>query len=614
MKSMGVDYSEVPTAADEENFPSSFTKNDDRVKASCPRLRSYMFRRQLSFAAVAAVFIVVGGAVSLIMMQMDGNVDFGGAGQFLGSGPDPNLVEAARNGMKAMAAAKRTLQVSTWNIAAINNNPFEYWITYDENPDYEKIMSDIETFLDNPGNKDVPVSDVFTNEMFSELEKRMDGVGWDNVRSYWDSDFKDRKIISGFMKDPLLGSKRLASMPDRVTNTINVAGSIEPVCRPTVINMYGGDLSNLQLWWSAWETFMFDTPLTIQTKDGSLTEPPYKMLQPIKKSKYPDITPEEEKVSLPLQTMCGAIFDAILVHMMNTVSEPDVWQSLKKTMVENLNSQKVPHTLDILENVYGTSDIITLQEVSASLIDQARNRALGKKFWIVSPGEMDAVRDQNSVIFLLKETFPAGPSAEISALVEKSFEEGVDVPVAKGDILAITATDRDGIPFVITSFHGDTNGLATKPVLSALVKAMNSDPGLMAHKLVFGLDANTYEKAKPGKQQDVLEWGKHYVSYDLTSCWGDVPNPSNYTTFNSRTYLQPQLNKACKKSDKRANGDVNPKDFILFGKTDFKVAHTWKDNTGDKKYIEDMAFPTLNFPSDHGILATVLDPIGSSAN
>ena len=159
-------------------------------------------------------------------------------------------------------------------------------------------------------------------------------------------------------------------------------------------------------------------------------------------------------MSLPLQTMCGAIFDAILVHMMNTVSQPDVWQSLKKTMVENLNKQKVPHTLDILEKVYGTSDIITLQEVSASLINQAKSRALADKFWIVAPGDLDAVRDQNSVILLSKTTFPSGPGGEITNVVESSFEQGVNVPVAKGDILAITATDRDDIPFVIASFHG----------------------------------------------------------------------------------------------------------------------------------------------------------------
>jgi len=498
-------------------------------------------------------------------------------------------------------------------VAAINNNPFEYWITYDESPGYEKLMSDVESFLESPGGRDVSVSEVFPDEMFSKLEARMIGCGWPGVRGYWEKDFRNRKIISGFMKDSLLGSKRLASMPDRITNTINVAGSDEPVCRPTVINMYDGDLDTIDQWWPAWEAFMFDDALQIKTKNGVETRIPYQILQPIKRAKYPDITEEEEKVSLPLQTMCGAIFDAILIHIMNNVS--DEWQPLKRAMVENLNKKKVPKTLDILESAtYVNSDIITLQEVSAAFIDQAKNRPkLEETFWIVAPCDMDAVRDQNSVIFLRKKTFPGGSHAEITSLVESSFEKGVKVPIAKGDILAITTTDIDGISFVVASFHGDTNGLATTPVLDAIMNAMENDPSLAGHKLLFGLDANTYEKAKPRKQQDVLEWGRHYVAHGLTSCWGDVPDPKNYTTFNSRTYLQPQLNKACKQSDKRANGDVNPKDFILFGKGDFTVQSTWKDNTGEKKYLEDTAFPTLTFPSDHGILATVLEPLSSKS-
>lgn len=134
--------------------------------------------------------------------QLFRNFFTGGAGQFMGRSvfPDPNLSAAATSGMAAMAASKRKLQVATWNIAAINNNPFEYWITYDENPEYEKIMTAIEGFLENPGDKDVPVSSVFTEEMFGELEKRMTEVGWDNVRSYWDGDFKNRKIVTEFMK------------------------------------------------------------------------------------------------------------------------------------------------------------------------------------------------------------------------------------------------------------------------------------------------------------------------------------------------------------------------------------------------------------------------------
>ena len=408
-------------------------------------------------------------------------------------------------------------------------------------------------------------------------------------------------------QDDLLGLKRLASMPDRITNTINVEGG-EAVFRPTVINMYEGDLSSLDKWWTEWEKFMFDEKLKVKTKKGVEEMAPYAMLQPIKKAKYPEITEQEEKDSLPLQTMCGAIFDAILVHMMNTCTEPDTWQGIKHTMVENLNKKKVPHTLQILETEYVNSDIILLQEVSSSFIDQARAGPLGGKFHVVAPANLDAVRDQNSVIFLNKETFPGGATKEITSDVEAAFPEGVDVPVAKGDILAIAATSRDDVPFVVASFHGDTNGLATIPVVDAVVRTMGSDKELVSYRLVFGLDANTYEHAKPGKQQDVLEFAKSYQEHGLTSCWGNTPNPANYTTFNARTFLQPQLNKACKIDEKRAKGDVNPKDFILFAQDHFSVEQTWKDNTGQRKYVEDMAFPTLEFPSDHGVLSTVIVP------
>ena len=179
-------------------------------------------------------------------------------------------------------------------------------------------MIKVEEFLENPGANDVPVTQVFTPAMFDKLEARMKEAGWDSVRSYWEKDFSKRKIVSGFMKDPLLGSKRLASMPDRVTNTINLAdGSM--TFRPTVINMYEEDLNSQDDWWGKWEKFMFDDKLKISTKGGGTEEKaPYQMLKPISRAKYPKLEEDEEKVSLPLQTMCGAIFDGILVHMMNT--------------------------------------------------------------------------------------------------------------------------------------------------------------------------------------------------------------------------------------------------------------------------------------------------------
>ena len=82
------------------------------------------------------------------------------------------------------------------------------------------------------------------------------------------------------------------------------------------------------------------------------------MLKTISKAKYPAISEQEEKDSLRPQTMCAVIVDAILVHMMNTVSPPETWQSIKKTLVESLNKRKNAITLQILESEYSGAHII----------------------------------------------------------------------------------------------------------------------------------------------------------------------------------------------------------------------------------------------------------------
>ena len=66
----------------------------------------------------------------------------------------------------------------------------------------------------------------------------------------WVEEYSERKIISGFLKDKLVGSKRLISMPDRVTNTITTGDDVNPaICRPAVINCYEGDMSSMEAWY-----------------------------------------------------------------------------------------------------------------------------------------------------------------------------------------------------------------------------------------------------------------------------------------------------------------------------------------------------------------------------
>jgi len=164
------------------------------------------------------------------------------------------------------APEKGTLRVATWNIAAINNNPFEYWITHDD-ADYNALMEGVQSFIDQPGERDVPVSEVFTPAMWAELKALMTAQGWGGVEeteAMWQASFGQRKIISGFMKDRSLGEKRLASMPDRVTNTINLAGGRGVANRPTVINCFAGDMTSRERWWASWKAFMFERKVMIE--------------------------------------------------------------------------------------------------------------------------------------------------------------------------------------------------------------------------------------------------------------------------------------------------------------------------------------------------------------
>ena len=50
---------------------------------------------------------------------------------------------------------------------------------------------------------------------------------------------------------------------------------------------------------------------------------------------------EEEAISVPLQTLAQAIFDAVLVHIVNSVSPGGKWQRLQQQMCESLNRRKV---------------------------------------------------------------------------------------------------------------------------------------------------------------------------------------------------------------------------------------------------------------------------------
>ena len=182
--------------------------------------------------------------------------------------------------------------------------------------------------------------------------------------------------------------------------------------------------------------------------------------------------------------------------------------------------------------------------------------------------------------------------------------------VAAGDLLVLRVTHRDGTPYLIASFHGDTDGLATLSTLRAVdgVAAKVDEQGRRA-VVLFGLDANVY--FTPGsKQQGLKGFVDEFGKLGYASSWGEDHSTVGYTSFCARTFLQPQLQKAVRITERKTRGDVNLKDFILFPRGRLFPVAAGKDNTGRTRYLEDTCLPTLAFPSDHALITATLAKAG----
>jgi len=272
---------------------------------------------------------------------------------------------------------------------------------------------------------------------------------------------------------------------------------------------------------------------------------------------------------------------------------------IKWAIVDAISSRKQVRILSILGTVCVGADVICLQECAAAF-DVKLKEEFGSEYYVAVPEDMDWNRNQNSMALIRKESFPDGvriirPSEEFN---------GCQKMMEKGDLLMLSAVHKGGTPFLIASFHSDSNGLATTPVTSAVTSVLRKQPNDC--KLVFGMDANVYLK-KDKDTQDVDGFLTHCKSLGLKSCWpSTVEMKDCCTTCSARTFLQPQLNKAVRAADKVK---VNPKDHILVQDGAFNVLSWFKDNTGERRFIEGECLPSLRFPSDHGIVGAIFEPV-----
>ena len=264
-------------------------------------------------------------------------------------------------------------------------------------------------------------------------------------------------------------------------------------------------------------------------------------------------------------------------------------------------------------------------------------------------------RDQNSIILLSRQRWDVSGAVELTDTVHAALDPDHQRSVAAGDLFALRVKDHTGEDYMLVSFHGDTNGTVTIP----LVQAVHDVASSTGCRLIVGIDANTYQ---PGTKKllPAAEFLAFCGGVGLSTCWGEGGESlgaAGCTTYNARTYLQPQLNKAVGRGEVSGDTHRHLKDYLLCYAAQGGWGQTLKDNTGkgpvrwhpslrspaasletlsrphhaalsepsrnplgsravtcvvccgvgaQGNYDEDLIFPTLHFPSDHGIVISEL--------
>ena len=283
-------------------------------------------------------------------------------------------------------------------------------------------------------------------------------------------------------------------------------------------------------------------------------------------SKYGSILTKFEKDHyIELQIAYLAAVDSALVHIFSKVPE---WRSLAKAFNAVCN-HKDKYVIDILQKA--NSDVYFIQEAIAC------DLFAKELFEVISPEGGQGKQD--SVIALRKCFWKVTQRLHFD-----------DPRLEPGDLVAVKARHAlTGKEYVLASFHGDTNGIATIPVLQLIFAASDVD----RDRVIIGADTNAHSSIRNNALNfnDLIYFIK---AHNMTAS----NSQGRVTKRNMRTFYQAQSLKG--KWRNSSDMDEDPKDQIIVG-SEVEVRMAGIDFTGNREETDDL-IPNEIFPSDHALV------------
>lgn len=446
--------------------------------------------------------------------------------------------QSSSMGQQTPCIPKVPLRVATWNVAGVNNNPFDFWMP--SNANHTNLMKAFENELAS----ERTVNEYFTQDMYNYLKDNIFGNVKENTISILDNTYETfgAMTLKDLSTNKDITKSRVFSYPDRATASI----------RPTAVDF---DLSRgVAEWYKEWVSVMEEQGLNAIDK---LNQGKNK-----RTTKYGDsykFKSNEIDADVEIQLLSLAMLDTIFFKILSSIPNA---QNIKADVIAALKNDKVSVVKNILDDLANASDIIFLQEVDAGKI----NLLTPTGFSSIVPKSIRSI-PQDSVILYRTGLFSAATNIDHKFGDEEFKNESIAA------CLTLEKSKRD---LIVVSYHSTSDGKDSTAVINALKKE--------GKPFILGIDANTSKNGlKVSDFTDHIEQNGFY-------CMSHFP-----TTRKARTFFQTQLTKGKPfKELKTEKGDQ--KDYIVASNRVLFLGVI----TGSTE--SNRLLPALDFPSDHYIV------------
>lgn len=334
------------------------------------------------------------------------------------------------------------------------------------------------------------------------------------------------------------------------------------------------------------------------------------------------LTVDEQAANIAASVFYLGIFDALYIHMLNSVMDPVELHQLRLHLLEHIGLSYARKATRILSESYDRESVILLQAVSARVWNRTLQSTLSVNYHVLSPISWDAsnANEETNMILINKKVFLKRKECQdltpwvMAALRE--IDKEVHMLLKKGSLFVVKADLMTEGQYIFASVAMRA-AWATVKIMAAINETL-TDLSLVDIPFVVGINTGVGLRYPHAGHWTLQGFINHLseVSPSLTTAFDSekaqsLGGPLLRADQNDVwTLMQTKPSNATRLADisKPQPSVLMPTHHVLFDSRCFKVFNISKDNTGERRFDTSERLPSLEMPYAHPLLAVELEP------